>query len=170
MAGASRHVTGQKDASIVGHRLGAAEHVLQRRDVHAVRMTSLLRLLELLRIAEQHEISRRLRCGEHVRQRHLPRLVHEQHVDGVRAHPRAPTARRCRRARQRRRCAASSSASVGCLGNSQLLRVVLVGFGLVAALHNDVEPRGFAPHRIEQIPDHLVTDRRDADSLAGCTS
>ena len=37
----------------------------------------------------------------------------------------------------------------------------------MTALHNDVEPRGFAPHRIEQIADHLVTDRGDAHALAG---
>jgi hypothetical protein len=43
-------------------------------------MTSLDRLLELARVAEQHQALRRLRDREHVRERHLPGLVHEQHV------------------------------------------------------------------------------------------
>ena len=58
-----------------------AEHVLQRRRVDAVGMTSLLRLLELLRIAEQHDAVRRLRHGDDVRERHLSGFVDEEHVD-----------------------------------------------------------------------------------------
>ena len=47
------------------------------------------RLLELLRVAEQHEAVRGLRHGEHVGERHLPGFVDEQHVDRRRESARA---------------------------------------------------------------------------------
>ena len=43
-----------------------AKDVFERRDIHAVGMASLPRLLELLRIAEEHEAVRCLRHGEYV--------------------------------------------------------------------------------------------------------
>ena len=76
-----------------------AEDVLQRRDVDALGVAPLLRLLELLRIAEQHEAPRRLRDGEHVRERHLAGLVDEENVDAP-ATLREPRATRCRRRRE----------------------------------------------------------------------
>src|SRR5579859_3396099 len=44
-------------------------------------MTRFLRLLELLRIAEKHEVLRGLSAREHVCEGHLPRLVDEEDVD-----------------------------------------------------------------------------------------
>ena len=56
-------------------------------------MTSLLRLFELLRIAEQHDALAPPGDGQHVGERHLPRFVHEEDVDGAansgRAHSQA---------------------------------------------------------------------------------
>src|SRR5690606_16425808 len=46
-------------------------------------MAALQRLLELLRIAEQHQALARRGDREHVRQRHLPGLVDNQHVDAL---------------------------------------------------------------------------------------
>ena len=72
----------QEQAAVGRDGLVLAEEVLERRDVGAVGMAALLRLLELLRVAEQDQALRRLRDREHVRQRHLPGLVDEQHVHG----------------------------------------------------------------------------------------
>jgi hypothetical protein len=46
-------------------------------------MTRLLRLLELLRIAEEHEALGAGRHREHIGERHLPGLVYEQHVHAI---------------------------------------------------------------------------------------
>ena len=99
MLGASRQVSGRKIPRSGGNGLVVPQDVLQRRDVRALGMGSLLGLFELLRIAEQHHALRRLRRGEDVRERHLARLVHEQHIDRARATPVAPRAMRFRRPR-----------------------------------------------------------------------
>ena len=49
----------EEQAEVVGHGLGAVEEVLERGHLGAVGMTSLRRLRELLRIAEQHDALRR---------------------------------------------------------------------------------------------------------------
>ena len=97
MAGASRQVSARNSPRSSRHRLVAAEQVLERRDVGAVGVAALLRLLELLRIAEQHEAPGRLRHREHVGQRHLPGLVDEQHVDRTGRCPARAHSQRCRR-------------------------------------------------------------------------
>jgi len=51
--------------------------------VRALRVRALLRLFEVLRIAQQNDAPRGLRNGQHVREGHLPRLVDEEHVDGA---------------------------------------------------------------------------------------
>ena len=60
-----------------------AEEMLKRRDVGAVRMAALLGLPELLGVAEQHQVLGRLRHRQHVRKGELPRLIDEEHVDGL---------------------------------------------------------------------------------------
>jgi len=67
-----------------------AEDVRQRGDVGAVGVGALLRLFELLGVAEQHEVVRGAREREHLRERHLAGLVDEQVVEpahGVVARP-----------------------------------------------------------------------------------
>jgi hypothetical protein len=63
-----RHPVGhrQEDPPLRRHRLGVAQHVLQRGDAHAVGMTRLLRLIELLRVAQQHQAAAGRRHGQHV--------------------------------------------------------------------------------------------------------
>ena len=73
----------QKDSAVGRNGLVALKNVVERRHVGALRMRALLRLLELLRIAEQDDAPRGLRNGQHVGERHLPRLVDEEHVDGA---------------------------------------------------------------------------------------
>ena len=46
-----------------------------------VGVAALNRLLQLLGVAEQHEAAGRERRSEHIGERHLPSLVHEQHID-----------------------------------------------------------------------------------------
>ncbi len=59
----------------------AVEQMVERGHVDTLGMTPPLRLLELLRVAEQHQVPGRRRHGEHVGQGHLPGFVDEQHVD-----------------------------------------------------------------------------------------
>ena len=59
----------------------AFEQVSQRRPLGSGRMRALERLVELLRVAEQHEAPGRRRYGDDVRERHLAGLVDEQDVD-----------------------------------------------------------------------------------------
>ena len=73
----------QEQSAIGGDRLSAVEHVLESGHRRALRVQALDRLLELLRVAEQHEAFRAGRDGEHVGERHLPGLVYEQHVHGL---------------------------------------------------------------------------------------
>jgi hypothetical protein len=73
----------QEQPAILRNGLRAREQVLERGRVRARRVIRLLRLLELLRIAEQHEVLGARGHREHVRERHLPGLVDEQHVDAV---------------------------------------------------------------------------------------
>ena len=62
------------------HGLVPAEKVLQNRRIRALRMRSLRDLRELVRVAEQHDVPRRRPHSQHVRQRHLTRLVDEERV------------------------------------------------------------------------------------------
>ena len=117
--------------AILRHRLGAVQHVFECRDADAVGMGGLLRLLELLRIAEQHEAVGRLRHGERIGQRHLPGLVDEQHVDGSPRTRGATRATLSRRGRPRRVASAARASSLSgisrTLARSSSLRLVHLG-------------------------------------------
>ena len=63
---------------------------MQRRNIGAFGMATLHRLIELLRIAEQHDAGRRLRYRQHIGKRHLRRFIDKQHVDGLRGIGRCP--------------------------------------------------------------------------------
>ena len=89
----------QEEAAFGRDRLCAAEQMLERGRLRAGRVARLLRLLELLRVAEQHEALRRGGQREHVGERHLSRLVDEQHVDAVAKL--GPRPEPCRTAEQR---------------------------------------------------------------------
>ena len=70
----------EKQPLLRRHGLVRAEDVLERRDIGPFGMAALQGLPELLRIAEQHEAFGGLRDRQHVGQRELSGLVHEQHV------------------------------------------------------------------------------------------
>src|SRR5579872_2562941 len=56
------------------------EYVVEGRNLGAVRMTALNRLLELTGIAKQNDASRGMRYGKYVGQRHLGRFVDHEHI------------------------------------------------------------------------------------------
>ena len=58
-------------AAVGRDRVALAEHVVERRDVGALGVRASLRLLELPRVAEQNDVSRRARHREHVQDRAL---------------------------------------------------------------------------------------------------
>ena len=70
----------QEQALIGGDRLLPGEQVFKSRNSGTVRMAALDRLLQLLRVTKQNDIFRGLRDGQHIRQRHLSRLVNEKNV------------------------------------------------------------------------------------------
>ena len=73
----------EEEPAIVGDGLTALKQVLEGRHFRALGMAALLRLLQLLRVAEEDDALGRLRDRKDVRKRHLPGLVHEEHVDGI---------------------------------------------------------------------------------------
>ena len=70
----------QEHSAIGGNGLVTIEKMLERRSTGAGRVTGPLRLIELLRIAEEHDGQRCLARCQHIGQRHLPGLVDEQDV------------------------------------------------------------------------------------------
>ena len=50
------------------------------RNLGTIGMTALDRLLQLLGVTKQNDIFRSLGDGQHIRQRHLPRLINEKNV------------------------------------------------------------------------------------------
>src|SRR3984957_20869047 len=63
--------------------LTVIQDVIQRGDPGPVRVTPLRWLIELSGIAEQHKAGRRMRHRQNVGERHLGRLVHEEHIDAL---------------------------------------------------------------------------------------
>ncbi len=74
---------GEEESLVSVNRRFAVEQVVQRRDVRTFRMAALHRLLELLGVADQNHAPSRLRHREDVRERHLRRLIDEEHFHGV---------------------------------------------------------------------------------------
>ena len=71
----------EEDALIVGHGpVFGTNDVRQRRHRSPVGVSALDRLIELLRIAEQHQVLRRSRRRDRVGQAELPGLVDDQHI------------------------------------------------------------------------------------------
>ena len=71
----------EKQPFVRGDRPRTTQDMVKRRHVGALGVTSLHRLVEPLRIADQHHGLRHLRHREHVGERHLRGLVDEQHID-----------------------------------------------------------------------------------------
>ena len=110
-SGCIRQVRSRNTPSAGRDRLAVAEQVLEHGHARAARVRALAHVGELLRVAEQHHPARGAGDRQRVGERHLARLVDEQHVDRRRASPRAPTATACRRSgsrpspgRERGRC------------------------------------------------------------------
>ena len=80
-SGWSRLVRSRKRPRSGGIVESLAEHVAQGRGLGAGRMRSLERLVELLRVAEQDEVTSRRGDGDRVGERQLPRLVDHEDVD-----------------------------------------------------------------------------------------
>ena len=143
----------------------AAENVIERRHIGALRVAALHRLIELLRIADQHHRLRRLRHRKHVGERHLRGLVHEEHVDRLervrpRPQPGRAAADRGGAAAQRREQVLIS------LGEGKAVLRVFDLIGLLAALQVDSQFVGRLDRRIDQVANDLMAVGRDADFLA----
>ena len=164
--GASLHVSDEEDAPVVGDGVVAAEQVLQSRGVGAFRVSAALRLLKLLRVAEQDDISGGLRHGENVGERDLAGLVDEKNVERARIVLARP---------EPGRPGADLRTSPGKGVRAQCrCRSTSLDPGhfrpLLADLSNARERHalnGGGLHRIlEELPDDLVTDGRNADLQA----
>ena len=71
----------EKKAEVVWHHLFAVEQMGKCGTLCPRRVRPLKRLVELLRIAEQHKVGGARRGGNSVGQGHLAGLVDEEHVD-----------------------------------------------------------------------------------------
>ena len=71
----------EEQPAVGGDGLMAVQQVMKGRDIRAFGMAALHGLVELLRIAEQHDGPGSLGDGQDIRQRHLRGLVDEQHID-----------------------------------------------------------------------------------------
>ena len=147
-----------------------AEQVAERGSVGAVRVAALQRLIELLRIAEQHQILRGLGHRQRIRKRHLAGLVHEQHVHrgGVlRSRPEP------RRAGTYLRFTLLERLKHIAIFVRLLHRPSLLAAFLVQGRHplHATQRQAFALRRshrgADQVADHAVAVGGDADRLAG---
>ena len=87
----------EEEPEVLRHRGAIADEMTEGGPLGAGRMGALQRLVQLLRIAEQHDDRGRLRHGDGVRERHLARLVDDERVDGRLEFRREPRAMPCRR-------------------------------------------------------------------------
>src|SRR5579863_9597603 len=70
----------EKESPVRGNGFVSPKQMFQGRFFRSFRMTPFERLVQLLRITEQHETLRRLRDGKNVRERHLARFINEQNI------------------------------------------------------------------------------------------
>src|SRR5258708_2232952 len=71
----------EEKAVFIVDSLRAAEQMVERRNIGALGMATLRRLLELSRIAKEHDTGACVRNRQHVCKRHLRGLVDEDDVD-----------------------------------------------------------------------------------------
>ena len=156
----------QEHSAIGGNGLVTIEKMLERRSIGAGRVTGPLRLIELLRIAEEHDGPRCLAHRQHIGQRHLPGLVDEQDVHRLpellaRPQPRGAAEQAAARWLQERVSASSFLRSSTIDESSTGDRRALLA--PVSRRDRHAVTVGSA-HRVrQQLPDHLVTGGDDTD-------
>ena len=154
----------EEEAAVGRDRLLVADQVLEHRGVAAVGVRALDHLVELLRVADEHEVPRGRAHRERVGERDLPGLVDEEVVEravvlGAREEPGgaggevAVGARR--RVGRRSRCVELVVADSG-----------LPPLAFFRPLKLEPELAGGVLDRVEQVVDRLVARRGDADALA----
>jgi len=165
MAGGRRHVLSRKMPAVVRHGLAAGEEVLEGRGVDAFGVRAALRLLELLRVAEEDDALRGLGHGEDVGEGSLAGFVHEEDVEGAgvlvaRPHPRRAGADLRGAVGER----GEDAGVVGDFDDAGDGRVGLLGAGLdlLDAGDGDLHFAGGFEDGVEGADD-LVADGRDAD-------
>ena len=151
----------EKEAAVGRHGRLVAEQVAQHRRAAAGRVRPLDHLVELLRVADEHEVPGRRPHRERVGERHLTRLVDEQVVDLLVLAGEEP-----RRAGRQ----VGAEALVGVLDVlDRLLPVVRLRVAcarLLAPVEGDPELARGLDDRVEQVVDRLVARRGDAHGLA----
>ena len=134
------------------------------RGVDAFRVRALLRLFELLGVAEEDDAARRVGGREDVGEGHLGGLVDEQHVDGLRelfARPQPGRAAHHAGGAILKRF--ERLGIVGELGDAWVRSLHLIVVSLVG--DGDFVVRGQVEDRFEEVQHHLVAGGHDADLL-----
>ena len=156
---------GNEDALRRRQRALAAQQMVQRRHADARRMTALLGLLQLHRVAEIDDRRRRPGHRQRVRECHLTGLVDHEHVHCVRKFAARP---QVLRAAQHVRVIRDGVQRVGVRH-----RLFDVGAGQITLLqrfrgatHRDPQLIRSHQHPLQQIADHLVTVRTYANTFA----
>ena len=154
----------EEDAAVLGDRRVAAEQVLEHGAARAARVGALRDLGELERVAEQDQVAGRGADRDRVGERDLPGLVDHEVVE-----------RRVELLAREQPGGAGDELHVGVGEAGDLGRVpdpvaVVLGLVAVARLLQPAEasalPRGLVLDRGEQVVDHLVALRGDADPEA----
>ena len=157
----------EEDPAVGRHRPLVPEEVLEPGLLGLLGHRALGDLRELVRVAEEDEVARRVTDRDHVRERDLPRLVHDQRVEEaleLRVHEEP------RRARDELELRVEQVLpSVRGVDEVALeARVLVSARRLLAPAEAEALPR--APRRsisAEQLADRLVAERSDADAAAG---
>ena len=148
---------------------GIGEQVRQGAALGARRVRPLGGLVELLRVAEQHDGPRGGRAGEHVGEAHLAGLVDDEDVQrGLGPRELGPAPRPGHGADDVDRCADRSAASTSALPLSTIAAAWvgrLAALRLLADADGPAELDGGLGHLVEHLPDDLVAVGDDADAF-----
>ena len=156
----------EEDPALGRHRPLVAEQVLEHRHLRLLRLRALRDLRELVRVAEEDEVARRVTDRERVGERDLARLVHEERVEEAVEVRRTKSQRRARDELELR--VEQVLPAVRGVDEAALeARLLVSARRLLAAVEREALLARLALDLAEELVDRLVAERGDADALAG---
>ena len=155
----------EEDPAVGRHRDLVAEQVLEHGRLRLVGLRALRDLRELVRVAEEDDVARRVPDRDHVGERDLPRLVDDQRVEE--ALELLPHEEPRRAGDELQLLLEQVAPVVGGIDEVALEARVLVSLGrLLAPDEREALLARLALDLGEQLVDRLVAERRDADAPA----
>ena len=155
----------EEESCALRQGLSLFEKILQRRDVRALRVATLLRLVELLRISQEHNTLGTSRANEDISKRHLAGFVDEEHIYGLRIVRSRPQPRGACKQADRAVCDSLTQVVVT-LAHNDLWRISVLRVRSVTTSKIHSGLRRCLYGCVKEVPHHSVARRSDADSLA----